>query len=262
MQAVNSDILSHIIDFLPLEEIKPYVSGFYELDSTWKNTMYRIIKKEKIYKYFDLGRDNYIKFCPFSQVTFGQIVTVEQRKKIIEDLYDWVSNIITKKINYNKNILDILLEKPIIDIKNKEIINPSWNEFFTKIRTLISAIPFSFIIDNPDLTRFGYYYRKTEKDFLKEPQTFLFFKQMMKLSWSWRRFTTENGYTTRHDFYPEIWNSIEEIIAFMENRPKRNSPYNQLNYILNVNDSDINNEGYLSENITVYNRNTHPPLEV
>ena len=250
MNSIKSDLVSLILDYLPKEEIKENIGEFYSIDSEWRIAMYRHIKKQKIHEYFDLGREYNKKFSPFSQATFGEVVTNEQKKNIIEEFYEWISNILGKKVRCNKNTLTILLKEPILNIEKKNIITHSWYNFFIDFRNIVSMVPFALLIDKPIEIGFQWCFKKTEKDFNQEPESINNIKRDMRSSWSLVHIWTENEDSVRYHFNPDSWEINEQVVSFMEKRPARNTPYTENNYI--IDDSYIEDDGFLSKNAIIH----------
>jgi hypothetical protein len=253
MQRINSDIVSVIVDFLPQEEINQHIDGLYKLDSSWRIVMHWNIQKQKIYKYFDLGRDYNTKFSPFSQATFEEIITIGDKLGLIKELFDWIYKITRKKFVLN-NESKLFLNDPIIDAKQPELINEGWCNFFRDARKYIYNIPLGFIIDEPVAEIKNLF--NTEKE-LKTPENILALKQRMASSWV-------PVYDDRHEeqivesynFVPEIWFVLEQMIAFLEKRSVRHIPYTEFDYIAT---EDFNPskmiEGMVDDDAIIFNTN-------
>ena len=230
MNSINSDVLSVIVDFLPKQEIDDNMDNLCTLNTQWKIVMHWKIQKQKIYKYFDLGREYNKKFSPFSQATFGEIATIKDKLSLIKQLFDWLYKITKKKFILNKDS-KLFLNKPIINIGQKELIDEGWKNFFLDVRKYISNIPVGYIVDNPN-AELGKLYKRTETDFIKNPKYLNELKENMKLAWvPIFDEMTEELIPESYNFVPEIWYSMEQILSLVEKRPLRDIPYDQYDYV-------------------------------
>ena len=245
MNTINRDIIMNIMEFVPEYNIE----GFYQLDSEWRHAMHYICRKKSIYKHYDLGRDYSQVFVPFSQVIFGEVDTEEKREDMFEQLSTWFSSFVKRDTSgelekYKKE----LVKRNLLDVNRRNMIDEKWDNFFKSIRSYLSHLPIIRFILKPELQHIGPT-NETENSY---KDTKVLKDNMNK---TWYAVLGDSDEIESYEFNTYIWCWYESVLAFMEKRTPRQTPYSNFDSVrIEDFDSSLLEEGIWTQPIPIHNQ--------